>query len=697
MPLKPARSTSTSAIRSARPTIRATWSSPFTSSRRRRIDANPIYRRRVNMALPVPNLDDRRFQDLVDDAKRLVQQKCPEWSDHNVSDPGVTLIETFAWMTDQLLYRLNRVPERNYIKFLELIGVRLFPPTAARAAITFWLAGAQPSTLHIRPGTQAATLRTETDEAIVFTTIGDLPIVPCSLSRLASSLGGEKEVSDHTEALETRTSFFCFDKVPKPDDVLLVGLSDAVPSCAVTLRFKCDIEGVGVDPENPPLVWEAWDGYAWSACEVDRDGTGGLNRDGDVVLHIPKSHTVSVIEQQRPGWLRDRVLKPEPDQPTYSASPIIKGLVAFTTGGTAEAVNAALVENELLGASEGVSGQRFALKHRPVVPGGAATILEVSGIDGWQEWKQAQHFVDSTAEDRHFVLDAVSGEVQLGPGIREPDGVFRNYGAVPPKGSRLRLRSYLIGGGQKGNVARNTITVLKSSIPYVSKVQNRRAAEGGVDGEDIESAKVRGPIVLRTRDRAVTMEDYEHLAREAAPEVARVRCVTAGDGADAGGVRILVVPAAGSNDGRLRFEQLVPNEETLQRISRRLDGSRVIGTRVLVEPPVYRGVTVVAKLRPRASANATRLQADALEALYQYFHPISGGPDRNGWPFGRPVHVGEVYSVLQGLRSTELVEDARLFGADPVTGQRGQAVQRLVIEPNALVYSYEHQVLVEGA
>ncbi|TMF86730.1 MAG: putative baseplate assembly protein [Chloroflexi bacterium] len=649
------------------------------------------------MALPVPNLDDRRFQDLVDDAKRLVQQKCPEWTDHNVSDPGVTLIETFAWMTDQVLYRLNRVPERNYVKFLELIGVRLFPPTAARAAITFWLASPQTATVHIRPGTQVATRRSDTDEAIAFTTIGDLPIVPSRLSRIASSLGGEKEVRDHTEALEAKTSFYCFDKVPKPNDVLLIGLSEAVPSCAVTLRLRCDIEGVGVDPENPPLLWEAWDGYAWSACEVDRDGTGGLNRDGDLVLHVPKSHAVSVINQQRAGWLRARVLKPEPDQPTYSASPTINGLSAFTIGGTTEAVNAELVENELLGASEGVPGQRFSLKHRPVVPGGAAAILEVSGIDGWQEWTQAQDFVDSQPDDHHFVLDAVAGEVQLGPGVREPDGALRNYGAVPPKGARLRLRSYLIGGGGQGNVARNTISVLKSSIPYVSKVQNRRAAEGGVDGEGIENAKVRGPIVLRTRDRAVTMEDYEHLAREAAPEVARVRCVTAGDGADAGGVRILVVPAAGSSDGRLRFEQLVPNEETLQRVSRRLDGSRVIGTRVLVEPPVYRGVTVVAKLRPRASANPTRLQADALDALYHYFHPVTGGPDRSGWPFGRPVHVGEVYSVLQGLRGTELVEDARLFGADPVTGQRGQAVQRLAIEPHALVFSYEHQVLVEGA
>src|SRR5581483_1693084 len=91
------------------------------------------------MALPAPNLDDRRFQNLVDDAKRLVQRRCPEWTDHNVSDPGVTLIETFAYMTDMLLYRLNRVPDRHYIKFLELMGVRLFPPTAATTDITFWL------------------------------------------------------------------------------------------------------------------------------------------------------------------------------------------------------------------------------------------------------------------------------------------------------------------------------------------------------------------------------------------------------------------------------------------------------------------------------------------------------------------------------------------------------------------------------
>ena len=89
----------------------------------------------VVMTLPAPNLDDRRFQDLVDDAKRMVQQRCPEWTDHNVSDPGVTLIETFAFMVDQLLYRLNRVPDRLYVTFLDLHR-RDAAPADRRAAPT---------------------------------------------------------------------------------------------------------------------------------------------------------------------------------------------------------------------------------------------------------------------------------------------------------------------------------------------------------------------------------------------------------------------------------------------------------------------------------------------------------------------------------------------------------------------------------
>jgi predicted phage baseplate assembly protein len=253
------------------------------------------------MALTAPNLDDRRFQDLVDDAKRLIARRCPEWTDHNVSDPGVTLIELFAHMTDQLIYRLNRVPDRQYVTFLDLLGVRLFPPTAARTGITFWLTAPQADTVRIPTGTQTATVRTESEEAIVFTTTEDLAIVRTELSRLGSMIDGTT-LREHDQALAKRTSFYCFDDVPKPGDALYVGLSEAAPSCAVTLRFKCQIEGVGVDPDRPPLAWEAWDGEAWVACELERDETGGLNRDGDVILHVPGSHAASIISGARAGW-----------------------------------------------------------------------------------------------------------------------------------------------------------------------------------------------------------------------------------------------------------------------------------------------------------------------------------------------------------------------------------------------------------
>ena len=649
------------------------------------------------MSLPAPNLDDRRFQQLVDDAKRYVQQTCPEWTDHNVSDPGVTLIESFAGMVEQLLYRLNRVPDRNYIKFLEMIGVRLFPPAAARVGVTFWLSAPQEETVNVPAGTQVSTVRTETDESVVFTVAEELNIVPSELGRVMTSVA-EGKFSDQTTALKGGKEFAAFDSPPKPADQLLVGLSNAVPRCAVVLRFVCEIEGVGVDPLNPPLVWEARCGKEWVECELGRDETGGLNRAGDVVLHIPDGHSAEVIEKQRAGWIRCRVVETEEGQPAYSSPPKILELSAFTIGGTAPAVHADIVHDEIVGISDGRPGQRFQLASRPVVPSEEPLILEVSGEDGWAPWTQVDNFADSGPEHPHFMLDPVVGEVALGPAVRDKAGGLQFFGAVPAKGAALRVSAYRSGGGRKGNVARGSISILVSSIPFIDSVENRNPATGGVEGEDLESARVRGPVVFRTRNRAVTTEDYAYLAREAAPEVARVECAAAGDGADAGSVRVLVVPSAGHDElGRMRFEDLIPSSETLEKISRHLDERRTIGARVIIEPPAYQGITVVARIRARPHTSPQRLQNDALQALYSYFHPIIGGPDGEGWPFGRPIHAGEVYSVFQRLRGVEFVEDVRLFGADPITGSRGDAVQRLDIDQHALVFSYEHQVLVEGA
>ncbi|HEV2801601.1 MAG TPA: baseplate J/gp47 family protein [Pyrinomonadaceae bacterium] len=83
------------------------------------------------MPLQIPNLDDRRYQELLDEALARVSVHNPEWTNFNKSDPGVTLIEIFAFLTENLLYRSNQIPERNRRKFLSLLGVPLQSASSA--------------------------------------------------------------------------------------------------------------------------------------------------------------------------------------------------------------------------------------------------------------------------------------------------------------------------------------------------------------------------------------------------------------------------------------------------------------------------------------------------------------------------------------------------------------------------------------
>ncbi|WAP60457.1 putative baseplate assembly protein [Streptomyces sp. S465] len=646
------------------------------------------------MALPSPNLDDRRFQQLVDEAKRYVQQRAPEWTDHNVSDPGVTLIETFAYLVDQVLYRLNRVPDKNYLAFLDLLGIRLFPPAAAVAEADFWLSAPQPDTVALPAGTEVTTAGGEAEDPVVFTTTAELRIVPSSLTRLVTAVR-TGEQTDRTGELAEGRDVPCFQAAPEPGDALLFGLPTAVPRCVVAVRLDSRVEGIGVDPRQPPLVWEAWDGGRWRLCETGPDTTGGLNRPGEVIVYVPAAHTASVISGTRAGWLRCRVTEAEPGQPFYSESPTVREAAVFTVGGTMTVEHAETVTDVPLGTSEGVAGQTFRLGRPPVLLDGEPPVVEVSSAEGWQRWDVVEHFGRSGPADRHVRVDATTGEFTFPPALREPDGTLRQCGAVPPKGAEVRVARYRTGGGPAGNVARGAISVLRSSVPYVARVENREAARGGVAGETVENARLRAPDALRMQERAVTAEDYEVISRQAAPSVRRVRCLPAGDGP--GAVRVLVVPDAVADEGdRLRFEQLIPSDQVLEAITTSLDERRLIGTRLVVEPPVYQGVTVVARLAA-APGDADRVREAALAALFRHLDPLRGGPDGTGWPFGRPVQYGEVFGVLQRATGEALVEEIRLFPADPLTGRRGAPADRIEVAPGALVFSYQHQVVVTAA
>ncbi len=662
------------------------------------------------MPLPTVTLDDRHFQDIVDQAKSLIPQYCPEWTDHNVSDPGVALIEIFAWMTDLLLYRVNQTPDKMYVKFLELIGVRLEPPRSARAPVTFYLSAAQPTEVTIPENTEVATVRTESNAAIIFSTESDLTIRPPVLAGAFTrdiDRRGEGEWSEHDlrtiDMPGQRIAIFSED--PRPGDAFYLAFRDDLSHHFLALQANCEVAGgAGVDPRDPPIRWEVWQGGAdrWAPCEVEADGTGGFNWSGEVLLHVPSMMRVTFRDVPA-YWMRCRVVEPRVGTAPYKVSPEIERLRIEARGGTVTSRHAVTVLNEVLGRSEGTPGEAYRLLHAPVLARDPARdYLTVEPPGGPVErWQEVADFGDSGPEDRHYTLDSSDGVLTLGPALIQPDGSVYRFGAVPAKGSTLRFSRYQHGGGAAGNVPRGMLSVLKSSIPYVARVVNQRAAFGGRDAQSLDDAKLRAPQSLRTRTRAVTADDFVTLARQV-PGVQRAVCLAPGAQPGAAGeprpgeVTLAVLPQVDDGNGYIAPERLTLSAELKQAVESYLNERRLLGTRLEVRAPHFTWVSIEAKVRvPERSdpAQVIELRRKAEAELYRYLSPYLGGPDGTGWPFGRDLHVSELYALLQRIPSIEFVDELRILVRDPGSGAPPQpAPPRLTLPPHGLVCSDVHRV-----
>lgn len=653
------------------------------------------------MPLPDPQLDDRRFQDIVNEAKQLIPRYCPEWTDHNVSDPGVTLIELFAYMTDLILYRMNRVPEKNYLRFMDLIGMEQKASVAARTNVTFRLSAPQPAAITIPRGTEVATVQTAASDAISFTTDSDLVVYPPTLRQCLFS-SDDVNFADYTAKLTIDGEFFdAFQRVPLPGDTLHFGFAENLSSHTLRLEVDANVEGIGVDPRDPPLAWEAWCGETrgWVRCHIERDETGGLNTDGEVILHLPAAMEARILSRLQLHWVRLRVIQPRPRQPTYSASPRVNTIIPSCVGGTAPATHSAIAGSELLGRTTGMPGETFTLLHSPVLERDASEYLEVFEPDTeWVRWTEVADFRNSGPEDLHYMLNSTAGTVQFGPTLRQPDGLEHAYGRTPERGSSLRFTRYRYGGGVEGNVGANSLVVLKSSIPYVAEVTNVLPGRGGLDPESIEAAKFRAPLVIKTRDRAITASDYEYLAGEASRRVARARCIQARtDGSSSsvppGTVELLIVPLVPKDHPRT-IEALQPPPDLLEEVRQFLDDRRLLGTQLVVDGPAYVGVSVEATILVQRHRNSDDVRAAVAQQIRDYLDPLTGGPDGRGWPFGRDLYLSEMQSVVQAVPGVEYAQDVTLYQVDIQTGQSRAAGQKITVADDVLLLSYEHVVTV---
>ena len=266
------------------------------------------------MTLPTPKLDDRSFEEIVNDALAKIPELCPQWTDFNPSDPGRTLIELMAWMTEIILYRLNRVPEKNYIKFLELMGITLQPAHPARTWLVFSVAKekSEDALPQIPAGTRVCT-RPETEKPVAFETCDPLNLTTAQIIDIFAQYGEilDKDIWPLEKHEPEGVAIFCQDRekrIPhRVSHILYLGDS------RLGSLVKGTVLKLSVDMENPlfgslHVEWERWDGKGWEIVLPAQDETRGLSQSGEITFESLPKMEESEISGIHSHWLRARLV-----------------------------------------------------------------------------------------------------------------------------------------------------------------------------------------------------------------------------------------------------------------------------------------------------------------------------------------------------------------------------------------------------
>jgi len=437
---------------------------------------------------------------------------------------------------------------------------------------------------------------------------------------------------------------------------------------------------------SPNVVWEYWNGNRWSYLGAN-DETAAFTRRGLVRFIGPDDFLASVDFGRKAFWLRARL-----EAGAYATPPRLASILTNTMW----AAHTRTIQGEGLGSSTGKENQVLRTALSPVLEGQSVEVLEPElppleerlkieaeeGADAirapvagtpqwWVRWHQVPDFYGSGPRDRHYLLDRNSGQVQFGDG---------RYGAIPPQGAANVRATYQTGGGERGNRPVGALTQLKTAVPFVASVSNLEPAAGGTDVEAPEAVQVRGPRTLRHRERAVTIADFEDLAFEAFVDVARVKGIPATTAADAGRVGLLVVPQ--SDD-----PQPVPGVELLGRVQDFITRRLTPTAGLWVAGPDWLKVTVDAEIVPANMDAATAVQNAAITRCRQFLHPLTGGPDGQGWAFGRRPYRSDLIALLESVPGVDHVRRIEI-DEDP---------QDFVLRPDRfLIFSGDHRITVAG-
>ena len=656
------------------------------------------------MPLPKPVLDNRNFDQLVAEGRALIPRQAPMWTDHNTSDPGITLVELFAWLTEMDLFRLDRISDEQLRGFLRLVGSA---PLPAQVAMTTLLLTSPVETdlpAGLQLGSDGLTALFQTTQARVV-----------SSAQLVELQAANGDTFGHVNLLGTGFAPFAGDVAPGA--AFHLGFDRALATAGRRLglwvwteNHRADAHtrqrlieeharavaasavGIGCAPaEDAPwqhyesaLRWEYHaGGDVWKALPGVADQTRALTLTGPIDFDMPADHALGGVDTTR-FWLRAVWISGQPDcRPRLLR-------IGFNAVTAANAIDRPAV---VLPRSQGRANALHDLGFHPVVPGSCDVSCEVGGVaEG--DWQEVVGFDVSGAHDDHVMLDAERGRLHFGDGRR---------GRVPPAGAVMSVicRS---GGGLAGNVAahllerwcddahnRALVTNWTTTAPLLA-IEQPFAADLGAEAETLRAAIARVVGGLRLPSRATTLDDFESFARSV-PGVAVARARALADHHPgfpcyraAGNITVVIVPDCPG-------PRPMPTPGMCRAVLRYLELRRTPATEVHVIAPTYAEVRVVATVSAEDGQLTHRLRAVIVAALDRFLHPLHGGEDGLGWPVGRDVYRSEILALLARIPGIACVQSLGLQGPQDAEPR----CANLPVCDDSLVVAGTHAIHVLGA
>jgi predicted phage baseplate assembly protein len=639
--------------------------------------------------MPLDALDpvfDRQFEDLYAELRARIPMYNPQWTNFNDSDPGITLLQLFAFLGETLLHQMGQVPRKNYIKFAQLLGLEVTPPEQAVVHLTFTpKATERPATIKAR-SIYSASIE---DGPVRFETLNDLDVIGAPLDKMFVHADGR--VIPLTDQMDpAHQPFRPLGINPQVGNALYLAFR---PNPANTTPFPQKLTFLALRPSADTagaptkagtqdsdleaavsLMWEyrpRKDRDVWEPLNLFKDDSAAFTRDGYIEVEGPQtvetSRALGSATDQDMYWLRVRL-----DQKSYPAGRAPR--LEYLLPNTVEAENLSTELDDPLGASSGSAGQTFKLPRQPVAKDSLQLVVMHGSVE--QAWTRVDDLQSSKLDSQNYTLNAASGVITFGDGA---------HGLIPTAGDAIIARKFLWGGGARGNkVAAGAVTGMTTQVAGIDKVTNVRAAAGGADEQSLEDFQRSAPSMLSRRGRVVTADDF-------AKETLSIGGVKQAVALPArhpdypgitvpGAVTVIVVPDSTDQPPQ-------PSAELLARICRALDKVRLLTTEVYVAAPGFVEIRVEARLIADPTAPFGTLAQNARQELIDAL-------SAQNRTIGGTLSTAEIYKVLfesddqNRIRSIDnllIYVDGRLHeGGGPITLDDDQAI-----------YSGNHMIVVQ--